>query len=76
MQQMPKPLTMHHVPDNYQLPREGHHTRRTGIYSEWAAIHYTVEGTDGDPNTSNWQIRWTRAVDRLRSVTLDDPLNP
>ena len=26
---MPKPLTNHHIPDNYQLPPDGNHTRRT-----------------------------------------------
>ena len=25
--------------------------------SEWAAIHYTVEGAAGDPKTSNWRQR-------------------
>ena len=28
VQHMPKPLTTHHVPDNYQLPRERNHIRR------------------------------------------------
>ena len=29
VQHVPKPLTTHHIPDNYQLPREGKHTRCT-----------------------------------------------
>ena len=157
---MAKPLTMHHVPGNYQLPREEIHTRRTaptwklptgtidwkemlpGVItvdaihlitikqiklppaehlfitiqgtatfkyatlgeddqmpqarprqavwvtttrdtniaidqdSEWAAIHYTVEGTDGDPKTNDWQTRWTTAMDRLSGVTVDNTLSP
>ena len=24
--------------------------------SEWAAIHYTIEGAEGDPKTRNWKI--------------------
>ena len=29
LQHVPKPLTKHRNPENYQLPREGNHTRRT-----------------------------------------------
>ena len=47
-----------------------------GIDSEWAAIHYTAQGSDGDPRTNDWQIRWTTAMDRLRGVTLDNTLTP
>ena len=55
-------------------------TRDTNIAidpdSELAAIHYAVEGTDGDPKTSDWQIHWTTAINRLSGVTLNDTLTP
>ena len=156
VQDMPKPLTTHHISDNYQLPGEGNHTRRitpawrllTGTInwkdilpevvtieaihliiteqmklspaehlfitiqgtatikgatlsdddqmsqarpaqairvttttdaniaidpdSEWAAIHYTVEDTAGDPKTSNWRQRWTSEVEHLSDAALKD----
>ena len=42
--------------------------------SEWAAIHHTVEGAEGDPKTSNWRQRWTAEVEHLSDVALDDTL--
>ena len=41
VQQLDKPLTLRHVPDNYQLPRGGNHTRSTA--TTWGLPTGTVD---------------------------------
>ena len=45
-------------------------------HSEWAAIHYTVEGAERGPKTNNWRQRWTAEVQHLSHVVLHDTLTP
>ena len=44
--------------------------------SEWATIHYTVEGAEGDAKTSKWRQRWTVEVEHLSDAALDNTLTP
>ena len=43
---------------------------------EWAAIHYTVEGAEGDPRRSNCELQWTTELSHLSGVSLDDTITP
>ena len=47
-----------------------------GHYSEWAAIHCTVEYTNSDPRASDRQTPWTTAIDRLSNITVNNTLSP
>ena len=50
VQYMPKPLTRHHAPDNYHLPREGNHTHR--ISPTWRLPKGTIDWKEIRPGVA------------------------